>query len=170
MSHPKPVALDHNFPEPYLRPVLDLLPEFEFHWIKDLPPDRSLNLLEDHDLIYELAKRGFAVMVTNNHKMLDDLRVLVAIEQVRFTVVAIERAGDDPVFATGVLLRDLVDVVRINHPKGLYVRVRPARVKLQRSRERLKKLGRDPDQAIRDEGRSWNERRPLPADDPRRVS
>ena len=106
MAAVTPVALDHNFPEPLLRDVAIWLPEFAFHWIKDLPPD-DLNELEDHDLIYELHRRAFPLMVTNNHKMLDDRWVLVGIEQARLTVVAIEGAGDDPVFATGVLLRDL---------------------------------------------------------------
>lgn len=80
MAAVSPVALDRNFPEPLLGGVVRWMPEFDFHWIKDQPPG-ELNELEDHDLVYELNRRAFPVMATNNHKMLDDQRVLVAIEQ-----------------------------------------------------------------------------------------
>lgn len=157
-----PVALDHNFPEPLLRDIARWLPEFAFHWIKHLPPN-DLNELEDHDLIYELHRRAFPVMVTNNHKMLDDRRVLVAIEQTRLTVVAIEGAGDDPVFATGVLLRDLRDVLKGNAPRGMYVRIRPSRVKLKRARTRLTDgLGSDWAETEQELGRSFNDRQVYP--------
>ncbi len=67
MAAVTPVALDHNFPEPLLRDVARWMPEFAFHWIKNLPP-HDLNRLEDHDLVYELHRRAFPVMATNNHK------------------------------------------------------------------------------------------------------
>jgi hypothetical protein len=162
MAAVTPVALDHNFPEPLLPDVARWLPEFAFHWIKDLPPG-NLNELEDHDLVYELHRRVFPAMVTNNHKMLDDSRVLVAIEQTRLTVVAIESAGDDPVFATGVLLRDLRDVLKGNTPQGMYVRIKPSRVKLKRARIRLTdELGSDGAEAEADLGRAFGDRQPYP--------
>lgn len=162
MAAVTPVALDHNFPEPLLRGVARWLPEFSFSWIKDLPPG-DLNELEDHDLVYELHQRAFPMMVTNNHKMLDDKRVLVAIEQTRLTVVAIEGAGDDPVFATGVLLRDLRDVLKANTPQGMYVRIKPSRVTLKRARKRLTdELGSDWDEAEVDLGRPFSDRQPYP--------
>ena len=141
------------------RPVA---PEFAFHWVKDLPPG-DLNELEDHDLVYELHRRGFPVMVTNNHKMLDDARVLVAIEHTRLTVVAIQAAGDDPIFATGVLLRDLTDVISRNTPQGMYVRVKPARIRLQRALARLEKLGLDWSEARHDLGLPYAQRTPYPS-------
>lgn len=158
----RPIALDHNFPEPILRCIAPWLPEFRFHWVKDLPPG-DLNEAEDHDLVYELNSRGFPVMVTNNHKMLDDRRVLVAIEQTRLTVVAIEGAGDDPIFATGVLLRDLAQVIRSNTPRGMFVRIHPSKIQLRRARERLTGvLGIEWDEARRDFGRSFVDRAPYP--------
>ena len=162
MADVTPVALDHNFPEPLLRDVARWLPEFAFSWIKDLPPG-DLNELEDHDLVYELHRRTFPVMATNNHKMLDDRRVLVAIEQTRLTVVAIEGAGDDPVFATGVLLRDLRDVLKGNTPQGMYVRIKPSRVTLKRVRARLTdELGVDWAEAKVSFGRPFIDRQPYP--------
>lgn len=170
MVLPRPIALDHNFPEPILSRVAEWLPELSFHWVKDLPGG-ALNELEDHDLIYELSRRGFPIMVTNNHKMLDDQRVLVAIEQTRLTVVAIEKAGDDPIFATGVLLRDLVDVLKQDHAKGIYYRIRPSRVRGSRARHRLAKLvgDADVDALIEDLGRPWSTRQRYPDGDGRRV-
>lgn len=169
MVDARPIALDHNFPEPILRCVVPWLPEFAFHWVKDLPPG-DLNELEDHDLVYELHRRGFPVMVTNNHKMLDDARVLVAIEQTRLTVVAIQAAGDDPIFATGVLLRDLTDVIKRNVPQGMYVRVKPARVRLQRARTRLTEgLKFDWSEAQRDLGLPYAQRSPYPPEHEYRV-
>jgi hypothetical protein len=162
MAAVTPVALDHNFPEPLLSGVARWMPEFAFHWIKDLPPG-ELNEHEDHDLVYELHRRAFPVMATNNHKMLDDQRVLVAIEQTRLTVVAIEGAGDDPVFATGVLLRDLRDVLRGNTPQGMYVRIKPSRVRLKRARTRLTdELGADWEGAKASFGRPFDERQEYP--------
>lgn len=161
MAAVRPIALDHNFPEPILQAVARWLPEFAFHWVKDLPPG-DLNELEDHDLVYELHRRRFPVMVTNNHKMLDDPRVLVAIEQTRLTVVGIHGGGDDPIFATGVLLRDLRDVIRTNVPQGMFVRVRPARVGPRRARDRLLQLGREWREAERDLGRPYPDRTHYP--------
>lgn len=169
MAAVTPVALDHNFPEPLLRGVERWLPEFAFHWIKSLPP-HDLNRLEDHDLVYELHRRAFPVMATNNHKMLDDRRVLVAIEQTRLTVVAIEGAGDDPVFATGVVLRDLRDVLKGNIPRGMYVRIRPARVRLRRARTRLTEdLGAEWDETAAELGRPFADRQPYPSGHAYRV-
>lgn len=163
---PRPIALDHNFPEPIVQAVEHWLPELVFHWIKDLPG--KLNRLEDHDLIYELHRRGFPIMVTNNHRMLDDERVLVAVELTRVTVVAIERAGDDPVLATGVLLKDLPKILAADHHKGLYFRVRPSSPKPKRARDRLVELGYD-NQHVRDSGLPYADRKPYPPGDSRRV-
>lgn len=171
MPPSRPVALDHNFPEPILRLVAEWLPELDFYWVKDLPGG-DLNELEDHDLIYELSRRGFPLMVTNNHKMLDDRRVLVAVEQTRLTVEAIEKAGDDPIFATGVLLRDLADVIKKDHAKGIYYRVRPSRVRPSRARRRLTELSGDRDdvdEVIDELGRPWSERTTYPDGDARRI-
>ncbi len=162
MAPATPVALDHNFPEPLLRDVARRLPEFDFRWIKDLPP-LDINELEDHALAYELHRRAFPVMVTNIHTMLDDRRVLVAIEQTRLTVVAIEGAGDDPIFATGGLLRDLRDVLKGNAPRGMYVRIKPSRVGLGRARTRLTgELGADWTDAEAELGGPFSDRQPYP--------
>lgn len=162
MAAVTPVALDHNFPEPLLRGVERWLPEFSFSWIKDLPPG-DVNELEDHDLVHELHRRAFPMMVTNNHKMLDDKRVLVAIEQTRLTVVAIEGAGDDPVFATGVVLRDLRGILKGNTAQGMYARIKPSRVRLRRARTRLtEELGADWAEAMAHLGRPFSDRQPYP--------
>jgi hypothetical protein len=42
--------------------------------------------------------------------MENDVRVVVAVHRTRFTLLTLRKAGDDMVFATGVLLRDVVPV------------------------------------------------------------
>lgn len=69
----RPVALDHNFPEPILRCVNRYIPEVDFSWVRDIDP--SLLRVDDHALLYELRDRGYSIVVTNNWKMENDVRV-----------------------------------------------------------------------------------------------
>lgn len=117
------VALDHNIPLPLLTVLADYIPEVRLVPIRQI--DQSLTEFEDHDLIYELARRDYAVMVTANYKMLEDPQVLVALHQTKFTLMAIEHAGDDALLATGALLRDLLPMLRKLNAKGQVFRSRP---------------------------------------------
>ncbi len=45
----RPVALDHNFPEPILRCVDPWIPEVVFSWVRDIDP--SLLDVDDHVLL-----------------------------------------------------------------------------------------------------------------------
>jgi hypothetical protein len=96
--------------------------------------------LDDHDLIYEVRRAGFSVMVTGNYKMINDGRVLVAVLQTRLCLLTMERAGDDAVFATGVLLRDLVPVLRAQVAKGQIYRLRPQRPRALSARSLLEQV------------------------------
>jgi hypothetical protein len=87
--------------------------------------------------------------------------------ETRLTVVAIEGASDDPVFARGVLLRDLRDVLKGNAPRGMYVRIEPSRVRLERARIRLTEArGADWTDAEAEVGRSFSDRQPYPPGQP----
>lgn len=165
MGAPTPIALDHNFPEPILKRVTEFLPEFSFIWIREL----ELSALEDHDLIYELGRRGFPVMVTNNHKMLHQLEPLQAIVDTKLTVVALRKSGDDPIFATGVLLRDLRDVLKRDNPGGSYVLVSPSRVEVQNAGSRLAKVRLATTGSGASAGRARQEFERYPDGDARRV-
>lgn len=134
------VALDHNFPKPVLAGVPQWIKEVEFHFISDLDP--ALAELQDHELIYALHGRDLTLLVTHNWKMENDARVLVALHLTRSTLLTLRRAGDDMIFATGVLLRDLVPVLRQEVPKGQVFRVRPSRVTPTPAYQLLDQVGR----------------------------
>lgn len=151
----RPVALDHNFPEPILRCVDPWIPEVDFAWVRDIDP--SLEDAEDHELIYELRARDYPVMVTNNWKMENDPRVLVAVEQTRLSLLTLKKAGDDAIFATGVLLRDLVPLLKSEVARGQIFRASPSKVRPRRARELLGRFAEDRgvevEEFIRDLGR-----------------
>lgn len=54
---PRPVALDHNFPEPILGCVIPWLPEVDFAWVRTIGP--GLGDVEDHELLYALREHGY---------------------------------------------------------------------------------------------------------------
>lgn len=136
----RPVALDHNFPKPVLAGVDRWLKEVEFHHIRDL--DSRLAELQDHELVYELHDRGLRILVTHNWKMENDARVVVAVHLRRFTLLTLRKAGDDMIFATGVLLRDIVPVLRSEVAKGQIFRARPSRIQPRPAYQILHDLAR----------------------------
>lgn len=152
----RPVALDHNFPEPILRCVDPWIPEVDFWWVREIDP--SLVDVDDHVLLYELHDRGYSVVVTNNWRMENDARVLVALERTRMSLMTMKKAGDDAIFATGVLLRDLVPLLKADVPRGQIFRASPSRVQPRRARDLLEalahRLGEDVNDLIRELGRS----------------
>ncbi len=72
--------------------------------------------------------------------------------------MTMKKAGDDAIFATGVLLRDLVPLLRADLPRGQIFRASPSRVQPRRARELLEelasRLGVGVDELIRELGRS----------------
>ena len=163
----KPIVLDHNFPEPLLRAIAGFVPDLKFIWIRSLAGD--LHLLPDDELVYELFRRACPVLVTLDARMLDDPQVLVAIDQTRMTVVAIAESGHDPIRATGVLLRDLLDIVRRDEHRGLTYRVQPSRPQPTPARDLFARVDLDFAEAQRTFGLPFAERRKYPDDDPRRL-
>jgi hypothetical protein len=151
----RPVALDHNFPEPLLRCITPWVPGVEFAWVRDI--DAGLAAVDDHELIYELRDRGFTVVVTNNWKMENDVRVLVAVEQTRSSLLTLKKAGDDAIFATGVLLRDLLPLLKAEVPRGQVFRASPSKIVPRRARQLMGRFadahGTDIDGLIRNLGR-----------------
>ncbi|MEX2619205.1 MAG: hypothetical protein WD250_03200 [Egibacteraceae bacterium] len=152
---PRPVALDHNFPEPILDCVRPWLPEVELAWVRSIGP--GLGDVEDHELLYALRQHGYPVLVTNNWKMENDARVLVALERTRMSLLTLKKAGDDAIVATGVLLRDLVPLLRTEVPRGQIFRASPSRIQPRRALELLKGVaeqqGTSAEQLLKDLGR-----------------
>jgi hypothetical protein len=112
------------------------LRSIELVWVRDIGAE--LPTLDDDALIHALARHGHSVLVTSDYHMLDDPAVLVALHLTRVTLFAIEKAGHDPLIATGVLLKDLLPALRKGSPPRTGVpdpphrlasspRVRPAR-------------------------------------------
>jgi transposase len=149
---PRPVALDHNFPEPILACVTPWLPEVELAWVRSIGP--GLGDVEDHELIYALREHGYPVLVTNNWKMENDARVLVALERTRMSLLTLKKAGDDAIFATGVLLRDLVPLLSTHVPRGQIFRASPSRIQPRRALALLERVaeqqGTSAEQLLRD--------------------
>jgi hypothetical protein len=114
--------------------------EVEFHHIRDL--DSRLAELQDHDLVYELHARGLPILVTHNWKMENDARVVVAVHLRRFTLLTLRKAGDDMIFATGVLLRDVVPVLQKEVPRGQIFRARPSKIQPRPAYQILQALAR----------------------------
>lgn len=135
---PRPVALDHNFPEPILDCVRPWLPEVELTWVRAI--GSGLGDVEDHELLYALRAHGYPVLVTNNWKMENDARVLVALERTRMSLLTLKKAGDDAIFATGVLLRDLMPLLTTEVPRGQIFRASPSRIQPRRALALLERV------------------------------
>jgi hypothetical protein len=99
------------------------LRSIELVWVRDIGAE--LPTLDDDALIHALARHGHSVLVTSDYHKLDDPAVLVALHLTRVTLFAIEKAGHDPLIATGVLLKDLLPALRKGSPRGQVYRTRP---------------------------------------------
>jgi hypothetical protein len=134
------VALDHNFPEPVLASVDRWLKDVEFHHLRHVDP--GLAELQDHELIYALHDRDLSILVTHNWKMENDARVIVAVHLTRLTLLTLRKGGDDMIFATGVLLRDIVPILRREVPKGQIFEARPSTIRPRPAYQVLQSLAR----------------------------
>lgn len=134
------VALDHNFPEPVLASVDRWLKDVEFHHLRHIDP--AVAELQDHELIYDLHDRDLSILVTHNWKMQNDPRVVVAVHLTKFTLLTLRRSGDDMIFATGVLLRDIVPVLRKEVPKSQVFKAKPSHIRPEPAYTILQDLAR----------------------------
>lgn len=122
-------AVDHDFPEPILRATAPFLP-IDVEMIATL--DRRLvDRLDDWQVILALSQAGFEGLITLDTAMLSLPRELAVVHQTRFTIVAIEAAGYNPLRATGQLLLHVQEVAaqhdssqpqifRIARPRGIH--------------------------------------------------
>jgi hypothetical protein len=113
------LALDQNFPQPILDALAQYMPDIHLEHLSRI--DRRLGDLEDHELVVALYQAGYEGLVTNNYKMLNDPRVLVALMKTKLTVFAIEGAGDDPIRATGAVFLDLPGAISRRDPSKPHV-------------------------------------------------
>lgn len=130
-----PFVLDQNFPEPLLRETLALgLVDLTIVPLREFAADLTADV-EDWQVILGLAQRGAAGLITNDPSMLANPKVVAVVEQTKFSVVACERTGHDPVVATGLLLTQLPHVSKRHYPG------RPQIWRLSSREQREKKFG-----------------------------
>lgn len=142
------VALDHNFPDALLRTLAGYLPEADLQPLRTI--DTRLITLDDDALVVALRQLGIGVLVTND-RMLRDAATLVAIEQARMTLFAIEGVGDDPIRATGALLLDLPAALRKLAPDRPQIfRSRPRAPAPEEPRTFLERLTRSSGRSVED--------------------
>jgi hypothetical protein len=113
------LAPDRNFPEPILRCLDEFIVDVRLVPLREI--DRRLPRLDDRPLLIALHRLGLQGLVTNNYRILKNPKELAAILKTRVTVFAIEGAGDDPIRATGALLRDLPGALRKMDPNRAQV-------------------------------------------------
>ena len=105
-------ALDENFPQPILREAIDKF-VLGLHIVLLRDIDQTLlGAYQDDELVRELARRRVDGLITCDDSMVFRPEVLKAIDEARFSVVTCRRAGDDPVWASGLLLVHMPDVAR----------------------------------------------------------
>jgi hypothetical protein len=104
------LALDQNFPRPILERVGESLAGVVL--VPLLQIDRSLADMPDRRLLLALDQLGWAGLVTNNHKMMQNPLEIAALLRTRLSLFVIEGLGHDPIRATGAVLLDLPGAVR----------------------------------------------------------
>lgn len=104
------MALDQNFP----RPILERVSEFLAGVV--LVPlgyiDRSLTDMPDRRLLLALDQLGWAGLVTNNHKMMQNPLEIAGLLRTGLSLFVVEGLGHDPIRATGAVLLDLPGAIR----------------------------------------------------------
>jgi hypothetical protein len=97
-------ALDHNFPQPVLAALTDVLPMAELVPVRDIDPTYSD--LDDWELLRELYRdeRAWDGLITNDDAMLSLAKEMTVLDQTGLTLVVAKGEGHNPIRAVGVLL------------------------------------------------------------------
>jgi len=104
-------ALDEDFPDTILISLGLGVPEAELVPIRHIDP--RLRQMDDWKLLLSLHRLGdWDGLISTDSRMLNLPRELAVIHQTNFTVVIVEKAGDDPIRAAGLLLVHLPTISR----------------------------------------------------------
>ncbi len=105
-------AIDHNFPEPLLTTLADILP-VEFVPVRKI--DTSFSDLADWALLLALHQhdRPWDGLVTNDDAMLSLAKEMTVLQQTQLTLVVAKGEGHNPVRALGVLLCHMNHICRM---------------------------------------------------------
>lgn len=109
-------ALDHNFPQPVLGTLADVLPHVELVPVREIDP--SFADLPDWQLLRELHRdaRRWDGLITNDEAMLSLPREMTVLQQTGLTLVVAKGEGHSPIRAVGVLLCHLSHVCHHTKP------------------------------------------------------
>lgn len=113
-------VLDESFPQPIvgatvLRSQVRKRVPLDIRLLEDV--DQTLYETHDHHLIRALDAQGVEGLFTCDDAMVFRPEVLRAIGDTGFTVVTAQRAGDDPILASGLVLVHLGEIAA-QHRRG----------------------------------------------------
>jgi hypothetical protein len=110
-------ALDQNFPEPFLGLLSMAVPEAELVPLR-LIDARLVKDTEDWQILHALHHHsgGWDGMITMDSSMLRLPRELSVLKQTKLTLVVPEKAGNDPIRATGLLMTHLPNICKNTSP------------------------------------------------------
>ena len=103
-------ALDHNFPQPLLAAMADVLPQAELVPVRDIDP--TFADLDDWELLRELHRHAkpWDGMITNDEALLSLPKEMTVLSQTGLTLVVVRGEGHNPIRAVGALLCHLTHI------------------------------------------------------------
>ena len=121
-------VLDQNFPDLALR--IPWPPQIQISALRQVEPELTRDH-EDWEILIALSKRGdIDGFITNDAKMLDQPRTMVALSKTRLVLIVTDESGHQPLRATALLMLHIEEVV-----KRIQARTGPAYNRLPASLE-----------------------------------
>ncbi|HWV87344.1 MAG TPA: hypothetical protein VNZ62_17975 [Capillimicrobium sp.] len=114
-------ALDQNFPQPVIDPLVRFQAHAELVPVRDIDP--RMSELDDWELLLALHhhERPWAGLITTDSSMLAQARELATLLKTKLTLVVAMAAGHDPVRASGLLFAHLGNVAQRADPRRAQV-------------------------------------------------
>lgn len=114
-------ALDHNFPEPLLTALADVLPMAELVPVRAI--DAAFPDLADWELLAALHRhpRRWDGLITNDAAMLSLAKEMTVLSQTNLTLVIAKGEGHNPVRAVGALLSHLPHICHHTRTDGAQI-------------------------------------------------
>jgi alkanesulfonate monooxygenase SsuD/methylene tetrahydromethanopterin reductase-like flavin-dependent oxidoreductase (luciferase family) len=131
---PRLFALDQNFPAPIVSVLTEYQEDAELVRVSSI--DSRLADLDDWEILLALHNhdRQWDGLITNDTSMLNQPRELSVLVQTKLTLVDIQRAGHNPVKASGMLFAYLSRICQLTHIH-LGISIVPYTDSLERNRE-----------------------------------
>jgi hypothetical protein len=104
-------GVDHNFNEPLLAAVSDVLP-FDAKLISHISPELVREDVDDWRVLLALTQLGYDGMITLDFNMLLQDRSMAVVHQSQCMLVAVQDGAQDPLRASGEVLAHAAHIVR----------------------------------------------------------